>query len=147
MKVVFGLGIILTLALFVPGSSFAQQDTILAIEETIIPMSIPSENKLPWGFVEGKISSPAEDHQVIIQIYKGQDPVRFAQVPVNDDGTYQYRFRVLDVTDGKTTRIFVGDYTVKIFKVVNLDSNYLDSLVGKNAAFDIKIDILRQQNL
>lgn len=55
-------------------------------------------------------------------------------------------FRVLDVTDGKTTRIF-GDYTVKIFKVVNLDSNYLDSLVGKNAAFDIKIDILRQQNL
>jgi hypothetical protein len=147
MKVVFGLGIILTLALFVPVSSFAQQDTILAIEETIIPMSIPSENKLPWGFVEGKILSPAEDHQVIIQIYKGQDPVRFAQVPVNDDGTYQYRFRVLDVTDGKTTRIFDGDYTVKIFKVVNLDSNYLDSLVGKNAAFDIKIDILRQQNL
>jgi hypothetical protein len=147
MKVVFCLGIILTLALFVPVSSFAQQDTILAIEETIIPMSIPSENKLPWGFVEGKISSPAEDHQVIIQIYKGQDPVRFAQVPVNDDGTYQYRFRVLDVTDGKTTRIFDGDYTVKIFKVVNLDSNYLDSLVGKNAAFDIKIDILRQQNL
>ncbi|HXG14043.1 MAG TPA: hypothetical protein VNK25_02830 [Candidatus Nitrosotenuis sp.] len=143
MKVVFGLGIILTLALFVPVSSFAQQDSILAIEETIIPMSIPSENKLPWGFVEGKISSPAEDHQVIIQIYKGQDPVRFAQVPVNDDGTYQYKFRVLDVTDGKTTRIFDGDYTVKIFKVVNLDSNYLDSLVGKNAAFDIKIDILR----
>lgn len=147
MKVVFGLGIILMLALFVPVSSFAQQDTILAIEETIIPMSIPSENKLPWGFVEGKISSPAEDHQVIIQIYKGRDPVRFAQVPVNDDGTYQYRFRVLDVTDGKTTRIFDGDYTIKIFKVVNLDSKYLDSLVGKTAAFGIKIDILRPQNL
>ncbi|HXG74145.1 MAG TPA: hypothetical protein VNK44_04965 [Candidatus Nitrosotenuis sp.] len=144
MKVVFGLGIILVLALLAPITSFAQQDTILAIEETIIPMSIPSDNKLPWGFVEGKISSPAEDHQVVIQIYKGQDPVRFAQVPVNDDGTYQYRFRVLDVTDGKTNRIFDGDYTVKIFKVVNLDSNYLDSLVGKNAAFDIGIDILKQ---
>lgn len=144
MKVVFGLGIILVLALLAPITSFAQQGTILAIEETIIPMSIPSDNKLPWGFVEGKISSPAEDHQVVIQIYKGQDPVRFAQVPVNDDGTYQYRFRVLDVTDGKTNRIFDGDYTVKIFKVVNLDSNYLDSLVGKNAAFDIGIDILKQ---
>ena len=55
------------------------------------------------------------------------EPVHFAQVPVNDDGTYQYRFRTLDVTEGKTTKIFEGDYTVKIFKVVNLDSDYVDS--------------------
>lgn len=141
------LGIIVAFALM-PITSFAQEssmDSVLAVEETTIPMSIPSQNKLPWGFVEGKIPSPADGHPVIIQIYKGQDPVRFAQVPVNDDGTYQYRFRVLDVTDGKTTRIFYGDYTVKIFKVVNLDSNYLDFLAQRSGTSDIGIDVLRQR--
>ncbi len=51
------------------------------------------------------------------------------------------------MTDGKTTRIFDGDYTVKIFKVVNLDSNYLDFLAQRAGTFDIGIDILRQQHL
>jgi hypothetical protein len=129
MKAVFGVGFAAVILFsLVPTLSFAA-DThgILALEESVIPMSISPDNNLPWGFIEGKVTSPAQDHPVIIQIYKGQEPVHFAQVAVSDDGTYQYRFRVLDVTDGKTTRIFDGDYTVRIFKVVNLDSEYLDS--------------------
>ncbi len=142
MKIVFGIGFALVFAfLLVPIVTFAQEHTteVLALEETVIPMSIPSDNKLPWGFVEGKVTSPAEGYDVIIQIYKGQDPVHFAQVPVNDDGAYQYRFRALDVTDSKTTKIFDGDYTVKIFKVVNLDSNYLDWYLTRDQGFLISI--------
>jgi len=124
-------GVILGLVfafLLVPVVSFAQEsEEILALEKSTVPMSIPSDNTRPWGFVEGKVTNPADGHPVIIQIYKGDDPVQFAQVPVNDDGTYQYKFRVYDSTDGKVTRIFDGDYTVKIFKVVSIDSEYLDS--------------------
>ena len=117
----------LALAFFVPAASFAQDSELLGLEETTIPMSIPSDNTLPWAYVEGTVSSPADGHPVIIQIYKNDEPVHFAQVPVNDDGTYQYRFRALDVTDGKITRVFDGDYTIKIFKVVAIDADYLDS--------------------
>jgi len=85
-----------------------------------------------------------QDHPVIIQIYKEGKPVHFAQVPVNDDGTYQYRFRVLDVTDNKTIRIFEGDYTVKIFKVVSLDSSYVDSLLERQTPGTITIDVTKQ---
>jgi len=29
---------------------------------------------------------------VIIQIYKGEDPVHFSQVDVKGDGSYEYKF-------------------------------------------------------
>ena len=118
MKVIFGILVLLIFSI-IPIQSFADDASVL--EETTIQMSIPSDNKLPWGFVEGKSASHVQDHPVIIQIYKEDKPVHFAQVPVNDDGSYQYRFRVLDVTDNKTIKIFEGDYTVKIFKVVSLE--------------------------
>jgi hypothetical protein len=136
MKPIFVGFALASILLFVPMTTLAQETKdIPALEVTVIPMSIPSNNKLPWGFVEGKITSPVAGHQAIIQIYKDNKPVHFAQVPVNDDGTYQYRFRALDITDGKTTRIFEGDYAVKVFKVVNLDSDYLDSYMkNKNSS-------------
>lgn len=93
----------------------------VGIEKTIVPFHAPKENKLPWGFVEGKIANPVEGHPVIIQIFKNGEAVHFAQTTVNDDGTYEYKFRVRDVTDSRVTKIFEGDYTVKIFKVVYLD--------------------------
>lgn len=95
----------------------------IGIEKTIVPFHASKQNKLPWGFVEGKIASPVEGYPVIIQIFKNGEPVHFAQTDVNDDGTYQYKFRVRDATDGKVTNIFEGDYTVKIFKVVYLDKD------------------------
>ncbi|QLH08100.1 hypothetical protein [Candidatus Nitrosotenuis sp. DW1] len=95
----------------------------IGLEKTIVPFHAPKENKLPWGFVEGKIASPVEEYPVIIQIYKNGEAVHFAQTDVKKDGSYEYKFRVRDVTNDVVTKIFEGDYTVKIFKVVYLDKS------------------------
>lgn len=97
-------------------------DDSLAIEKTTLTMNIPSNNKLPWGFVEGTVKNAAVEYPVIIQIYKGDDAFHFAQTNVKNDGSYEYRFRVLDSDSDRTIKIFEGDYTVKIFKVVHLHS-------------------------
>jgi hypothetical protein len=97
-------------------------DDTLAIEKTTLTMNIPSNNKLPFGAVWGKIDNAAAKYPVIIQIYKGKDAYHFAQTNVNADGSYEYRFRVLDSNSDRTIKIFEGDYTVKIFKVVNVPS-------------------------
>jgi hypothetical protein len=95
----------------------------VGLEKTIVPFHTPKENKLPWGFVEGKIANPVEGHPVIIQIYKVDEAVHFAQTNVHKDGSYEYKFRVRDVTNDIVTKVFEGDYTVKIFKVVYLDKS------------------------
>lgn len=103
----------------------------MGIEKTTLQMYISKNNKLPWGFVEGKISNPVADYPVIIQIFdndeliKGNNvgAVHFAQISVNEDGSYEYKFRVLDSNQGQITKIFDGSYTVKIFKVVYLYPN------------------------
>lgn len=96
-------------------------DSSTGLEKTIVPFHAPKENKLPWGFVEGKIANPVDGYPVIIQIYKNGEAVHFAQTDVKKDGSYEYKFRVRDVTNDIVTKIFDGDYTVKIFKVVYLD--------------------------
>ena len=79
---------------------------------------------MPWGFVEGKIVNPVEDYPVIIQIYdENGEAFHFAQTEVDEDGSYEYKFRVKNVNDGEVINIFEGDYFVKIFKVVYLESN------------------------
>ncbi len=45
-----------------------------------------------------------------------------AQVNVDDENAYEYKFRVRTVDQGRTNNIFEGDYTVKIFKVVYSNS-------------------------
>jgi len=67
-----------------------------------------------------KFNNAAVEYPVIIQIYKGKDAYHFAQTDVKADGSYEYRFRVLDSNSDRTIKIFEGDYTVKIFKVINL---------------------------
>ena len=84
-----------------------------------VSMSVPEGNALPWAFVEGAVAGHADGYPVIIQIYgSGGEPVHFAQVGLSEDGSYEHRFRVLDVTDGQRTAIFEGDYTVRIYKFV-----------------------------
>ena len=95
-------------------------DGIIQLERTTIPMYVPADNPFPWGHVRGTIQSPAEGYDVIIQVYQDGMPVHLAQVGVQEDGSYEYRFRALDVTDGEVTRIFNGDYEVVIFKVVHI---------------------------
>ena len=103
----------------------------IGIEKTILQMYISKDNKLPWGFVEGKILNHVVGYPVIIQIFDNNElitgnsvgAVHFAQTPVNEDGSYEYKFRVLDSEQGHITKIFDGSYTVKIFKVVYLYPN------------------------
>ena len=93
----------------------------ISLQKTVTTMSIPEDNVLPWGSVRGSASDYVERYPVIIQFYQGDDPVHFAQVDVKGDGSYEYKFRVLnvDLNTGEKTNIFQGDYTVKIFKVVH----------------------------
>ncbi|HSB84081.1 MAG TPA: hypothetical protein VLD64_06310 [Nitrosarchaeum sp.] len=100
----------------------------IGIEKTTLQMFISKDNKLPWGFVEGKVSNHVADYPVIIQIFDNDSiisgnnigAVKFAQIPVSEDGSYEYKFRVLDSNQEKTIKLFDGGYTVKIFKVVYL---------------------------
>ena len=92
----------------------------ISIKKTIIPMSIPEDNEFPWGAVRGQASEVAERYPVIIQIYKDDDPVHFAQVDVKGDGSFEYKFRIrnVDADTGEAINIFQGDYTVNIFRVI-----------------------------
>ena len=92
----------------------------VSLETTITTLTVPENNTLPWGTVHGSASNVAERYPVIIQFYKGNEPVHIAQVDVKGDGSYEYKFRVknLDHKTGQFTDIFQGEYIVKIFKVI-----------------------------
>ena len=110
-----------------PATAIAENSTTItpineeiSLKKTVIPMEIPEDNMFPWGAVRGQASETAERHPVIIQIFKGEDPVHFAQVDVKGDGSFEYKFRVrnVDVNTGEVTNIFEGQYTVNIFRVI-----------------------------
>ena len=91
---------------------------IIGLEKSTIFFHSSEDNTLPWAFVEGKIANHVEDYPVIIQIFKENDAVHFAQTDVSSSGNYEYKFRVLNSENGVSSKIFDGDYLVKIFKVV-----------------------------
>ena len=90
--------------------------------EIQVTLHVPSDNVLPWGTVYGTIKDHADNYPVIIQIYKNGDPVHFAQTDVNDDGSYEYKFRIKSVDNDRVINVFEGDYDVKIFQTVKLKS-------------------------
>ena len=98
---------------------------MIGLEKSTIFFHSPEENSLPWGFVEGNIANHVEGYPVIIQIFKENDAVHFAQTNVDHDGNYEYKFRVLNSDNGVTSKIFEGEYSVKIFKVVYLNQESL----------------------
>lgn len=100
-------------------------DGIIGIEKSTVPFYSSESNNLPWGFVEGKIANHVDGYPVIIQFFKDGQAVHFAQTEVNDDGTYEYKFRVLNISDGHITHVFEGHYEVSIFKIVYLHENYV----------------------
>jgi len=114
--------------MMIPDEISAHQNSItvtpineeISLQKTVTTMSIPQDNKLPWGAVKGAASDYVERYPVIIQFYKGEDTVHVAQVDVKGDGSYEYKFRVLslDSSTGEFLNIFEGDYTVKIFRVI-----------------------------
>ena len=97
----------------------------ISLQKTVTTMSIPQDNKLPWGTVIGSASEYVERYPVIIQFYKGEEPIHVAQVDVKGDGSYEYKFRVtsFDSNTGEFVNIFEGDYTVKIFRVIPNTNN------------------------
>ena len=107
-----------------PISEIIPLDNEIGIEKTVIQFHASSENTLPWGFVEGKIGNHVADYPVIIQIYdENGEAFHFAQTNVEEDGSYEYKFRVRNVSNGEVINIFEGDYFVKIFKVVYLETS------------------------
>ena len=123
VSIMTGFGIIA-----IPGDVTAETSQItispinekVSLEETITTMNVPENNKLPWGTVVGEASDVAERYPVIIQFYKGEDPIHMAQVDTKGDGSYEYKFRVrnLDLNTGEFVNVFEGEYTVKIYKVI-----------------------------
>ena len=98
----------------------------IGLEKSTIFFHSPQENSLPWAFVEGNIANHVEGYPVIIQIFKENDAVHFAQTDVSASGNYEYKFRVLNSENGVSSKIFDGDYSVKIFKVVYM---YQENLI------------------
>ena len=100
-----------------------------SLEKTVTVMSVPEDNRLPWGSVYGKVNDPVQGYPVIIQFFKSieEDPIHVAQVNLKGDNSYEYKFRVLSIEGDSVTHFFEGDYQVKIFKVVNTPVDNLDS--------------------
>ena len=98
---------------------------IIGLEKSTILFHTPEDNSLPWAFVEGKIASHVDGYPVIIQIFKNNDAVHFAQTDVDKDGNYEYKFRVQNFENGHINKIFDGNYLVKIFKAVYLNQELI----------------------
>jgi len=125
--------LVLMLTIMLTPTTFADQTSeIISTNENFqlvkieILMNIPSDNVLPWGAVYGTVKDNVDDYPVIIQIYKNGDPVHFAQTDVNDDGYYEYKFRIRSVDNDRIINVFEGDYDVKIFQTVK---QYSDSSI------------------
>ena len=99
----------------------------VSLQKIVTTMIVPEDNTLPWGTVRGGPSEYVERYPVIIQFFKGEEPIHVAQVDVKGDGSYEYKFRVrnVDHSTGEIVNIFEGQYTVKIFKVIrNLNDTF-----------------------
>ncbi len=108
-----------------PQTEIISIDGIIGLETSTLLFHSPESNTLPWAFVEGNIANNVEGYPVIIQIFKNNEAVHFAQTHVEQNDNYEYKFRVLNSDNGHVNKIFEGDYTVKIFKVVYLNQDNL----------------------
>ena len=125
-------GLFVLVAMIGMSPSFADSNTNVIstnngvqLTETVVAMSISSDNTMPWAFVEGTVENHAEGFPVIVQIYQNDEPIHFAQTDVNEDGTYEYKFRVKNVDGNNVVNVYEGDYEVKIFKSVQITGKNL----------------------
>ena len=128
---IFG-GLFVLVAMIGMSPSFADSNTTvlsttngIQLTETVVTMSVSPDNTLPWAFVEGVVENHAEGHPVIVQIYQNDEPIHFAQTDVNEDGTYEYKFRAKNIDGDKVVNVYKGDYEVKIFKSVQITGQNL----------------------
>ena len=125
MKTKIGIfaGLFVLVAMIGMSPSFADSNTTvistnngIQLTKTVVPMVISSDNIMPWGFIEGTVDNHAEGHPVIVQIYQNDEPIHFAQTDVNEDGTYEYKFRARNIDGDNVVNVYEGDYEIKIFK-------------------------------
>ena len=104
-----------------PVTTIKKLDEKTSIKKTLTGFIVPTDNKMPWASVRGNVSNPAEGHPVIMKFFKSLDdvPVHIAQVNLNSDDTFEYKFRVLSIDDGVISHYFEGEYYIEIFKTVN----------------------------
>ena len=128
---IFG-GLFVLVAMIGMSPSFADSNTTvlstnngIQLTETVVTMSVSPDNTLPWAFVEGVVENHAEGHPVIVQIYQNDEPIHFAQTDVNEDGTYEYKFRAKNIDGDKVVNVYEGDYEVKIFKSIQITGKNL----------------------
>ena len=134
MKTKIGIfaGLFVLVAMIGMSPSFADSNTTvlstndgIQLTKTIVPMYVSSENVMSWGFIEGTIENHAEGYPVIVQIYQNDEPIHFAQTDVNEDGTYEYKFRARNVDGNDTVNVYEGNYEVKIFKSIQITGQNL----------------------
>ena len=134
MKTRIGIfaGLFLLVGIIGMSPSFADSNTTVLstndgvqLTETVVSMSVPSDNIMPWGYIEGTIENHAEGYPVIVQIYQNDEPVHFAQTNVNEDGTYEYKFRARNLDGNNVVNVYEGDYEVKIFKSIQITGKNL----------------------
>ncbi|HEV2192876.1 MAG TPA: hypothetical protein VGR54_04555 [Nitrosopumilaceae archaeon] len=127
MKYVLGMAVGIFLLLIPSLSSVSQgaqwdpkltASNDIQLVKSIVYMHIPVDNKLPFGCVWGKVTNAVPGYPVVVQIYQNGKPVYFAQVDVKSDGSYEHYFRVKSVDGNNVINVFLGDYTVDIFKTV-----------------------------
>ncbi len=133
----FGIMLSMSVLLFdMPVFAETSQTTVIELnnetnlEKTVTVMNVPENNSLPWGSVKGKVNDAVQGYPVIIQFFKSieDDPIHVAQVNLKGDNSFEYKFRVLSIDEGTVTHYFEGEYTVKIFKVINAPKGNLDSV-------------------
>ena len=129
MKSTIGLfaGLFVLVAMIGISPSFADSDTTvistndgIQLTKTVIQMHISPDNTLPWGFIEGTVDNHAEGYPVVLKIYQNGEAIHFGQTNVNEDGTYEYKFRARNVDGENVVNVYEGDYDVKIFKSVQI---------------------------
>jgi len=128
-KITVFSGLFVLVAMIGMSPSFAHEEShteILStsdgiqLTKTTVSMHISPDNTLPWGFIEGTVANHADGFPVIVQIYQNNEPFHFAQTDVNEDGTYEYKFRAKNVNGENTVNIYEGDYEVRIFKSIQI---------------------------
>jgi hypothetical protein len=134
MKTKIGIfaGLFVLVAMISISPSFADSNTTILstndgiqLTKTVVPMTISSYNTMSWGFIEGTVENHAEGYPVIVQIYQNDEPVHFAQTDVNEDGTYEYKFRARNIDGDNVVNVYEGDYEVKIFKSLQITEKNL----------------------
>ena len=133
-KITVFSGLFVLVAMIGMSPSFAHEEShteILStsdgiqLTKTTVSMHISPDNTLPWGFIEGTVANHADGFPVIVQIYQNNEPFHFAQTDVNEDGTYEYKFRAKNVNGENTINIYEGDYEVRIFKSIQITGTNL----------------------